>query len=43
MKNTLMLEWLQLRELSDYDGHGFLLLYNCSKEEMGGMVRNILD
>lgn len=43
MKNTLMLEWLQLRELSDYDGHGFLLLYNCSEEEMGGMVRNILD
>lgn len=43
MKNTLILEWLQLRELSDYNEYGFLLQHSYSMEEMKEMVRNILD
>lgn len=43
MKNTLMLEWLQLRELSDYSESGFLLEHNYSMEEVKEMARNILD
>lgn len=42
MKNTLKLEWLQLRELSDYNGHGFLLQHSYSMEELKDMVRNVL-
>lgn len=43
MRNTLILEWLQLRELPDYSESGFLLEHNYSMEEMKEMVWNILD
>lgn len=40
MKNTLKLERLQLRELSDYNC--FLLQHSYSMEELRDMVRNVL-